>query len=477
MKLKNQIEVVLAVMITFLSVLTIVTCFQAFHERTDWAKVPGMSVQQLVEGRDTLIKRITKPTNAADYFQILQKFADLERASEKLEQTQDRFTLQSHGVSEEVFRSWESEFVNNWQRANLGNDIAAYSQAHRAELDKYLHMLPTIPNEQWKIDRFWKVFQLLLVLPLPLCVALYVCRIKENNGSILLEVFNWRFVLASMVWVYGLLYYRNMDFKCQMRRCQQVASFFLVSTISCFAGSNKPVDKKLGEQKKDAAQSWLLTGTDTTISDYVGSNGRVFHKGSVNQSTLTLTAPSGVYVGTFGSVPYSTTKAEDYGYEQDFSAGWNGAYCHFTFNPDVTYINLAPLSRMNGDAWQLSMMVARPIKTQGNTVTPYFLLNRYLPVVGKAPKAGTFYRFGVNHSMALSKFAINSGAEVMYDTGAFGNDRMWLAKASATISHGLGNHLQLSVPANFYTPVTHVTDGRKTQWTVGFGIAYRSAHR
>jgi hypothetical protein len=311
-----------------------------------------------------------------------------------------------------------------------------------------------------------------------LCVALYVCRIKENSGSIFLEVFNWRFILASVFWAYGLPYYRNMDFCHQMRRCQRVASFFLVSAISCFAGTNKPMNKKLGEQKKDAAQSWLLASTDTTTSDYVGSNGRVFHKGPVNQSTLTLTAPNGVYVGSFGSIPYSTTtKCEDYGYEQDFSVGWNGTYRHFALNPDVTYINLAPLPRMNGDAVGLSMTVARPIKAHSDTVTPYFWVNRYLPVMGKAPQSGTFYRLGANHSTQFGKFAANSGIEMLYDTGAFGNNRMWLAKASATISRDFGKHLQLSLPVNFYTPATHVTDGRKTQLTVGFGIAYHSAHR
>jgi len=480
MKLKYQIEVVLGCLIAVLSIWTMAACFQAFHEETDWAKVPGMSFQQLVEGRDTLIRKIAKPTNAADYFQILQKFADLEHAATKLEMTKevDLYTLQKHGVTDGTFRAYETEFVNDWQRAKLGNDIAAYSQAHRAEVDKYMHSFPTIPNEQWKVDRFWKVFQLLLVLPLPLCIALYICRIKENSGSVLLEVFNWRFILASMIWVYGLPYYRNMDFRHQMRRCQQVASFFLVSAISCFAGSNKPVDKKLGEQKKDSVQSWLLTGTDTTVSDYVGSNDRVFHKGPVNQQTLTLTAPNGVYIGTFGSVPYSTaTKCEDYGYEQDFSVGWNGTYRHFTFNPDVTYINLAPLPLMNGDAWQLSMTVARPFKLNSDTVTPYFWINKYVPVLGKAPKSGTFYRFGTNNGTNVGKFATNSSAEVMYDTGAFGNDRMWLAKVSATISRNFGHHLQLGVPVNFYTPMTHVTDGRKTQLTVGFGIAYHSAHR
>lgn len=480
MKLKSQLEIVLAVFIVVLATWTAIDSYKAFNQQTDWARVPSMSIEQLVQGRNQLLQQIAKPTNAADYFQILKRFRELEDAAAKQEETgTNRFVLMHAGVGQVVLTGYERDFVNAWQSRvdNMGSAIYAYSQAH-PETVALIGQMPTLPREQWRIDRFWQVFKCLFILPLPLCICLYVLRIQEDGGNVLLEVFNWRFLLSSVLWMYGLPYYRNMDFKYQVRRCKQVASLCLCSSLSCFAAAAgaKPEVKNPGK-KTGNSQTWSLDATTSTVSDYVGGNDKVFHIGPVQQSSLKLTAPNGTYVSAFGSIPYVTKRSqEDSGYETDFSAGWSGGYKRFSFNTSATYLNLAPLAHSRGDTLGLSFTLGRTLKFGRDTLTPYTTFNHYLPIVGGSPKTGTFSRFGANNSLPLGKWSASSGLELMYDNGAFGNSPTWIAKASAGISRSIGRHLQLSLPVNFGTPLAHVTDGRKSEITYGLSFNCSFAH-
>ncbi len=84
-------------------------------------------------------------------------------------------------------------------------------------------------------------------------------------------------------------------------------------------------------------------------SKYTLGNGVVASEGAVAQGGVTFTLKSGLYADIWGSAPFSSKPANDYGKESDLTIGWKGSVGDFSTHVGFGIYNLYPTRKFNSD--------------------------------------------------------------------------------------------------------------------------------
>jgi hypothetical protein len=119
-----------------------------------------------------------------------------------------------------------------------------------------------------------------------------------------------------------------------------------------------------------------------------------------------------------------------------------------------------------------SLFTRRRFEFNSNATVAYFSIDHFAPVLGGSPKPGTFLKLGVCDSVSKERWRLNSFVDVLFDTGAFGNNQALVGNASIGVARMLSRRLMVTLPLRITTPATHVTDGRKTQYAITGGFTY-----
>lgn len=316
---------------------------------------------------------------------------------------------------------------------------------------------------------------------MPFVIAHYFVRLREMKCRLLLEAFtNWQFPLWVAMWPIGLFRYpKAIDPRTQLMLAWQRMYRFvtlLLGSILTFCAAAPRVNAQEDDPETRANHTLHLDISTLTLPQYLGLNGGIFHPAPVQQTSVTVSLPKGFYVGVRNSVPLGDRqRSPNFGYELDYSAGWNGKFHGFNLNGDVTYIDVFPLGRIRGDVLQLSWKVSHAVAlTKHHSLEPFVWIRCAMPTRGTTPTRGTFLHEGVGYAWTgVSNFSLNASVDLMHDTGAFGFDRGYFGKAGVDGSWKLLEHWKIQFPVIRYSiPITHVSDGRQSQLILGGGIAY-----
>lgn len=428
---------------------------------------------RIAEFKSLQAEIVNPRVDAQEYFKTLMRFIHLEEATRRarLEESDTKFQGAYHGMilapmaDPVAVRNLENEYVNKlqgilprndelFQKAKEASGIAM-PKSHSAPMD------PQLPLSA----------SLLYVAGLLFAFGHYHIRNKKLGGNLLLAS-DIRFWLWLAVWIPGVFRYPTaVDIKYQILRARRFATFILSTCLPLTAAAcaGKRVKIEPDEQRKDTEHTLRLEVSTTTWPKYLGGNGAVFHSSPVQQTSMTLSLSKGFYFGAWDSVPLGGPKLEqNFGYEVDFSGGWNGQLHGFNLSTSMTHVGVTPLLQYRGDVIQFSATVSRDQKIGFNQVlTPYFWVAHVMPTIGNSPRQGNFYHEGLRWNWKRGPWSASMDAELMYDSGAFGFNSGYLLRGGTNISRTVGKHMSIGVPTSWATPLSQLGDGRRSQIQVG----------
>lgn len=424
-------------------------------------------------------KNVGDIVTADRYFEVLARFEHLMDAMRRARLEEREFSVNGVMVnsrsSDDLNLGFiENQYVNIAQKRMAGHtsDEEIMKSKKKAGIDDIIkgHFAPMDPltPKAWVFVYFAGMF---------LTFGRFVISINKMGGAWWMSALSdWRFPFWLLLWPKGIFFYpRKVDVLLQLRRAYRFAVFVLSSSLSLAAVgcAGKRVKTNPEEQRQDATHTLRLDISTTTWPKYLGGNGTVFHPEPVQQTAITLSLPKGFYLGMWDSMPLKQYDlSPNFGYEIDFSGGWNGQAHSIKLSTDVTHIGITPLARYRGDVLQLTAGASRDLKLKnGQTFSPYFSFVEYLPSAGSSPKGGLFYHEGLRWSWSRGKWSFGSSAELMHDPGAFGFNPGYFARGNASLGRKLNSHLRFEVPLMWSAPLLELGDGRRPEIQTGLTVA------
>jgi hypothetical protein len=333
-----------------------------------------------------------------------------------------------------------------------------------------------IPADYSGVAFWWYLFHLSSI---PLVFIHNIIQLRRRRCSILLEVFgNPMFPIWLFFWEIGIFMYpKRVNPMKQLRRAKQFAAMVFCSAVSCVAGTHPTCEKKEQtpqHQRYDGPQIHYALETKT-LSGYLGLSGGMFHDAPVQQSSITVLFPCGVYANLWDSEPLGQRALRpNFGRENDYAVGWGGKVNGVSLDLSFTYFNVFPLSQMpDGDVIQFSETVSRPIVRGKNAIEPYLWVRELWPVKNGEPASGTFVHTGIKYGRNFRGMKLNANPEIVYDSGAFGNHKGYIGRFLSDLTWKLGKGFSLQLPIFRYsTPISHTGDGRKSEISFGMGFAF-----
>jgi len=213
-----------------------------------------------------------------------------------------------------------------------------------------------------------------------------------------------------------------------------------------------------------SAQSYVFS-TDVR-SEFMGANGAIFHNQPVLNSSLILSLPNGIYVGTWHSVGLDNTDlSSDFGDELDLFLGFSNSYEKINLDAGIIYIDVHNLAKIpEGDVVYPYMELNMPMAN----LTPFVKVECSFPIVGIEPIKGTLSFIGTRHVWKLNKtIHVNQEIKTMYDSGAFGFDSGWIGQYSISL-----NIKSFNIHARGAYPLTELSQ-RDPKMIVGGGYSFK----
>jgi hypothetical protein len=414
-----------------------------------------------------------------EYFNNLRRASALEGAARKALASEAAGHFDTSDTEQVVARDIPVQvqpLINQYQAASdktlraLGNDAyqTAYDRFMRSGGDPMLNTrVENVPGSD-RLGFWWLLFYTVAML---LFVVHYCIRIRDLGMKVRYEFLgNPAFPLWVFFWPVGMFKYpRKVNVLQQLRRAQQWAALMLSSAIPCFAAN---AGGKVCE--KDPVRISLSTSTS---SNYVGLADEMLSRYPVQQSDFTTSLPCGFSVELFDSASLVPNNDHpDYGNEVDVTLAWNALVKRSAFSLSGMYVDLSPVvvKIPEGDAFQFSERASRtfPLGEKQN-ITPYVLVREVMPVRGPTPIGGWFGHGGFIFDRSFGSKVSNSvDAATVWDSGALGNNPGLIGRATDTLSWKRGEHVSLRFPVTVQTPLTHTGDGRRTNFTAGFSLAF-----
>lgn len=302
-------------------------------------------------------------------------------------------------------------------------------------------------------------------------------KMKDIGGRPWLMVSDWRFWVWLAACPVGVFRYpKPVDVVGQVKRAYRFITFLFSSilTMGVAACAGKPVNTNPEQRRRNAPWALHVDAATSTLPYYLGADGGVFHPAPVQQSLVTVSAPSGVYTGVWNSLPLGGLNLNpNYGYEVDLFGGWGGKVHGFNLNQDVNYTAVVPLSKETGDVWLFTTDLGRSFKFgHGMTVTPQFRYRLAVPAVGESPPGGRFFRESLAWGWQHGRLSLSARAGLLHDSGAFGFNPGWLTDNALSVSVGIGKSARLELPIRITRPLSPLGDGRSLQVQTGLTVSW-----
>ncbi len=197
--------------------------------------------------------------------------------------------------------------------------------------------------------------------------------------------------------------------------------------------------------------------------------GLLADKGPVVQMGVTASAPSGFFVGVWGSKSLTDRGGQlNFGDEMNFTLGWGGTLAGFGVAASVSYFDLAPLTRSTNDMVQFALEMNRSFALGEHRLTPYVALK---PMIALAKSDGLWIEGGLRHRWQIDDvITITQSARVLCDTGTAGAERGCNFRHDAALSWKVSDNVRVDFPTiQFFQPITRFSDddGRKREWLLG----------
>lgn len=409
------------------------------------------------------------------YFRVIARFGRLEDAIHRAELEEPLKSRGSREPSDDQvsLRFIQNDYVNatNNQMINRANTQERIDKARSdsgVQTIDNSHIMPGDPLTP-------KSWALVYFAGLLFAFGHFYIRNKNMGGNFLL-ISDLRFWLWSIAWLPGVFRYPTpIDIRYQLQRARRFVTF-IISTclpLTAAACAGKKVKTEPDERRADAAHTLRLNASTTTWPKYVGVNGAVFHASSVQQTTVNLSFPRGLYAGVWDSVPLGDRGLEpNFGREIDFFGGWNGQIHGFNLNTQALYVGVTPIIRYRGDVLVLSTTVSRDLRLGHNQVLgPYLWLAYNMPTVGDRPRQGNFYHEGIRWHWSQGMWSVGANAELMHDSGAAGFSPGYFARGGASIGRTVNKHLRAEIPLQWSVPLSRLRDGRCPEVQAGLTLS------
>jgi hypothetical protein len=255
----------------------------------------------------------------------------------------------------------------------------------------------------------------------------------------------------------------------QRRKIQPVVLMWQQST------ADKPAGLSVDPPKESPKIVWSFS--TIWLPKYDGLAGGDFSDYGVVQSNVSASLPSGLSFGLwFSKSTVSLGKDMNYGNEVLISADYTKKWQGFSFSTGLSYDNPSPVLTVgNGDVLQTRASLGRAFNFNHRlqTFTPHVLVRHFNPVKGSVPGRGTFIQSGFDHTVKFHGHEVDSTAEVVTDTGAFGFTKRQVLRWTTDFNWktGLGK-LRVQIPAiRFTAPLTR-DPVRVPQLLVGVGASW-----
>jgi hypothetical protein len=419
-----------------------------------------------------------KATTWDEYFNNLRRANALEGAARKALASEAASHFDTSDRDQFIARDIPLQIrplLSQYQAASNKTLQALGEDAHQAAYQRFMSsggdpMLnsrsESVPGSE-RLGFWWTLFY---TASIPFVFVHYCIRIRASDMKVRYELLgNPAFPLWVFLWPVGIFKYpKKVNVLQQLRRVQQWAAFVLTTAIPCFAAN---AGGKVCE--KDPVRISLSTSTG---SNYIGLADEMLSRHPVQQSNFTASLPCGVSAGLFDSASLVPNNDHpDYGNEVDVTLGWNASIKGNAFSVSGMYVDLSPVVRIpKGDTFQFSERVSRTLPLgKKQSITPYALLREVMPVRGQKPIGGWFGHGGFVFQRSFGSKVSNSiDLATVWDSGALGNNPGLIGRVADTLSWKRGEHLSLQFPLIIQTPLTHTGDGRRTNFTAGFSLAF-----
>lgn len=211
-----------------------------------------------------------------------------------------------------------------------------------------------------------------------------------------------------------------------------------------------------------------ITVTTKTKAIYLGGNGAVFYDGPVQQTDVFLGWKNGVYADVWTSTSFNTKK--NFGKELDLTLGKADEFGKFNYSININYFAIVVTDVVNVNA-----ELGRGFQLNRQTNVSTFVRGEYyFPVHGNEPRRGAMGVIGIKGGTDLpARLGLAMNAQLKKDSGAFGFNSALLGQGRADLSFKVSGKFSILGSVNFSSPLSHVTDGRKTETVWEFGISYR----
>lgn len=210
-------------------------------------------------------------------------------------------------------------------------------------------------------------------------------------------------------------------------------------------------------------------------SEYLFTNGAIFHDEPVVQTDLFVELPHGFYFDLWWSVGLDGTDASsDFGDEIDYTVGWAGNFGKLDVDLGIAYFDLFELFDAGGD---------------GDVLQPYIELGKTLKLGEKhkltlntafqwqqplknSMSSGGYLIGGVSDLWQISPtVSINSEVSVLYDTGAYNYDNGLVGFVNFETSWQITRSFSVQLPSIKVAEPISTSDERKTQVAFGLGFS------
>lgn len=224
--------------------------------------------------------------------------------------------------------------------------------------------------------------------------------------------------------------------------------------------------QEVAVETEDAREpAWSGDVTVGLYSKYLSPcNGVPYSDRPVFQTTTTLSHRSGFY----GLIFYSTGLDSNFnevgkyddeidlgiGYEYDFGKGWS-------VDVGVTYFNEADLGKLSGeDIWFLNATLSKSILGDGTSytnlpsVSTFMSVCSYIPNPNSGTDGNEVIDFGLRIEPSIGIVSIPVTFAIAYDTGGFGIDAGFVARACAAVNWQISERFSIMAPlVTAYQPI------------------------
>jgi hypothetical protein len=240
------------------------------------------------------------------------------------------------------------------------------------------------------------------------------------------------------------------------------AIIFLVIGVFSNAGAGEKNSKEVEP---------VVTFSSMALTKYVDENGAKYGNGAVLQSYVSFSLPKGFYAELWNNT--SLTRNND-NRENDLTLGWTGEVGMLEMEVGASYVDIDKMVKVDeSDLWKIFGIAKKEFQILENQkVIPFVRGQVYLPVKGSSDnKEGFHVLAGLEHFVQLSKpVLLSQKLSFVYDDGAVGFQNAKLVDYVCEAKLEIAKHVYLTALGRIVSPITNVSDGRRTEIIGGTGI-------